>query len=552
MEPAWVNRLYFGNNLDILRRYIADESIDLVYLDPPFNSNASYNVLFRERNGTDSAAQIKAFDDFWHWDREAAATYDELTTGVRGKVGDLIEALYRFLGPNDMMAYLTMMAIRLLELRRKLKPTGSIYLHCDPTASHYLKLAMDAVFGAGQFRNEIVWKRSHPHGNVSRAYGAIHDVILFYSRNDRYAWTQPHKPYVLANGEIDPELREALLAQYSHVEEGTGRRFQATSLLNPNPNRPNLTYAFHGHTKVWRWTRERMEQAEREGRLYFPRGGDGIPREKRYVDEQEGLPLQDIWTDIPLVGPTAPERLGYPTQKPEALLERIIQASSEEGDLVLDPFCGCGTTVAVAERLHRRWIGIDITHLAISLMRSRLRDTFANDISDYRVMGEPEDLESARALAEENRHQFEYWALSLVKARPEGEPRRGADRGIDGNLYFHDDDSGKAKRCVIQVKSGKVQAAIVHALKGVLEREKAEIAALITLEEPTEPMRREALEAGFYKAHALIEPVPRVQILTIAELLHDKKLELPVAHANATFKRAPRRQKARRMTKAGD
>jgi len=539
MEPEWVNQLYFGDNLDILRRYIPDESVDLIYLDPPFNSNASYNVLFRERNGTDSAAQIKAFDDFWHWDREAAATYDQLTTGPRSKAGDLTESLYRFLGPNDMMAYLTMMAVRLVELRRTLKRTGSIYLHCDPTASHYLRLVMDAVFGAECFRNEIIWKRTSAHGGARRC-GAVHDVLLLYTKGPSYTWNQSYQEY----------RTDYVDLFFDQVDE-SGRRWKRTDLTGAGVS--------HGETgEPWRgidvtakgrhWVRPpaELEELDRQGRVHWPAKANGMPRLKQYPEDLPGVPLQDVWTDIRPIHNISRERLGYATQKPEALLYRIIQASSNEGDVVLDPFCGCGTTIAVAERLHRRWIGIDITHLAIALMKNRLHDTFDRELSPYRVIGEPEDLASARALAEENRYQFQYWALSLVNARPEGEPRKGADRGIDGNRYFRDDDSGKAKRCVIEVKSGKVQAPVIRALKGVLEREEAQVAALITLEEPTEPMRAEALQAGFYKPHALVEPVPRIQILTIAELLAGKKLELPAAHGDATFRRAPRRSKARR------
>jgi DNA modification methylase len=538
MEPAWVNRLYFGDNLDILRHHVPDQSVDLIYLDPPFNSNAGYNVLFREKDGDDSAAQIRAFDDFWHWDREAAAAYAQLTTGVRGRTGDLIESLYRFLGANDMMAYLTMMAVRLLEMRRVLKPTGSIYLHCDPTASHYLKLVMDGVFSPACFRNEIIWRRTTSHSDARRC-GNVHDTLLFYGRTDAPHWNR-----------VFQALSQDYADQYYRYEEADGRRFMSADLTGAGPG-PSRRFGERGDLgppsgRHWMYDQEGIARLLAEDRVFWTR--NGVPRLKIYLDENRGMPLQDVWDDIQPLRSWHKERLGYPTQKPEALLERVIQASSNEGDLVLDPFCGCGTTIAAAERLHRRWIGIDITHLAISLMRHRLRDTFGGDISAYRVIGEPEDLAGAHALAEENRHQFEYWALSLVQARPEGEPRKGADRGIDGNLYFHDDDSGKARRCVIQVKSGKVQAAVIHALKGVLEREKAEIAALITLEEPTEPMRREALEAGFYKAHALVEPVPRVQILTVEQLLTGGRLELPTAHGDATFKRAPRRRKARRST----
>jgi len=535
MEPDWVNQLYFGDNLDILRRYLPDDSVDLIYLDPPFNSNASYNVLFREKDGTDSAAQITAFDDFWHWDRQAVATYDELVTAGWPRVSRLMQALREFLGPNDMMAYLAMMAIRLVELRRVLKPTGSIYLHCDPTASHYLKQVMDAVFGPALLRNEIVWKRTTPKGHAYTRYPSAHDIILFYTKTDTATW----------NGAYAGYDEEYVTQFYRHVEPGTGRRYMLDNVNNPNPDRPNLTYDWKGHVRVWRWTKERMEEMERQGRLVYTKSG--LPRYKRYLDEGRGTPVTDVWADIPPVSSHAAERLHYPTQKPEALLDRIIQASSDEGDLVLDPFCGCGTTIAVAERLHRRWIGIDITHLAVALMRNRLRDAFGEELSRYQVIGEPQDLASARALALENRHQFEYWALSLVDARPEGRPRRGPDRGVDGVIYFRDDDTDKHKRCVLQVKSGRVEASDVRDLKGAMG-DRAEIAALITLEEPTQRMRSEAADAGSYHAGGLGvgKPVPRVQLLTVEGLLDRReRLELPQARAETTFKRAPRVRKSK-------
>jgi DNA modification methylase len=535
MEPNWVNQLYFGDNLDILRSHVADETVDLVYLDPPFNSNARYNVLFREKDGEDSPAQITAFDDFWHWDRHARATYDELVETAPPRVSRLVQALHDLLGPNDMLAYLVMMALRLVELRRVLKPTGSLYLHCDPTASHYLKQVLDGVFGAACFRSEIIWKRYSSHGNVRRNYGHVHDVILYYARGDDTTWNQVYVP-------LDEAYVESF---FRHVEPGTGRRYQLQNVLNPAKERPNLAYEWNGHLRVWKWTRERMQELHDQGRLEY--SSTGYPRLKQYLDEVPGEKVQDVWADIRPLAHSGRERLNYPTQKPEALLERIVTVSSNEGDVVLDPFCGCGTTVAVCERLHRRWIGIDITHLAIALMRNRLHDSFGDELGPYRVMGEPMDLGSARALAQENRHQFEYWALSLVNARPEGEPRHGADRGIDGVIHFRDDETGRHKRCVLQVKSGKVQASVVRDVKGVMEREKAEMAALITLDPPTPAMRTEAVEAGVYHAGGLGlgKPVPRLQILTIEELLAGKALELPQARAETTFKRAPRVRKGK-------
>ena len=331
-----------------------------------------------------------------------------------------------------------------------------------------------------------------------------------------------------------------MLAQYGLTEEG--RRFQATSLLNPNPDRPNLTYDFHGHHKVWRWTKERMEQAEHEGRLYFPKAGKGVPREKRYLDEQEGYPLQDVWIDKSLrLGAQDPERLGYPTQKPTPLLERLINASSNPCDVVLDPFCGCGTAIAAAQKLGREWIGIDITHLAITLIKHRLRDAFGDSLT-FEVIGEPVDQASAVMLAEQDPYQFQWWVLGLVGARPT-EQKKGADRGIDGRLYFYDDSKGGTKQIIFSVKAGHLTPAYVRDLHGVIEREKAQIGVLLTMEEPTREMRKEAASAGFYDSWGMEEAkrrYPRLQILTVEELLGGKGVDRPPSRGEVTFKKAPR------------
>ena len=547
----WKNKLYFGDNLDILREQVPDESVDLIYLDPPFNSNATYNVLFREASGEGSAAQIEAFDDTWHWNtKESGRAYDSVVTDGPKKLADLLQALYSFLGQNDMMAYLTMMAQRMVELHRVLKPTGSIYLHCDPTASHYLKLVMDAVFEPTRFRNEIVWRRYGAHNDVgqgSRHFGRVHDVILVYSKSESPQWQQ-----------LFTELDQRYVAQsYRYEEPDTGRRFRLTPLTGPGgSSKGNPVFEWKGHTRAWRYNKEKMERLDAEGRFYYSR--TGYVSQKLYLDDSQGTPVQDLWVDIPALTGTNKERLGYPTQKPEALLERIIQASSNEGDVVLDPFCGCGTAIAVAERLGRRWIGIDITHLAISLLKSRLQSTFGSKLSEYDVVGLPQDIESARALALESSHggryQFEYWALGLVDARPGNNRRKGADAGVDGYINFFDDNSGKAKTVVVQVKSGHVQRNIVATLKGDMEREKAEMGLLVTLAPPTRPMVQEAAAAGSYvPEHFPDRKFPRVQIATIEDLLNGVGPDVPrIGLADApTFRRAARRRSsegaARRM-----
>jgi site-specific DNA-methyltransferase (adenine-specific) len=522
------NHLYFGDNLDVLQRYVADESVDLVYLDPPFNSNASYNVLFKEHDGAKAAAQIKAFEDTWRWDEGAARAYQE-TVEAGGKLSETLQAFRKLVGESDMLAYLSMMAPRLQELRRVLKPTGSIYLHCDPTSSHYLKLLMDAVFGPKQIVNEVIWKRTTAKGLAFTRFASNHDVILRYAKANRWTWNAQYTDY-------DPEYVKKF---YRHVEPETGRRYQLDNLINPNPDRPNLTYEFLGVRRVWRWTRERMEKAYEDGIVVQSKPG-AVPRLKRYLDEQEGMPVGDTWHDILPIQAASAERLGYPTQKPLALLERIVQASSNEGDLVLDPFCGCGTTIDAAQKLGRRWIGIDITHLAINLIRHRLQDAYGEQIKEtYEVIGEPTSVPDARMLAEQDPYQFQWWALGLVGARPV-EEKKGADKGIDGRLYFHDDpNTRKTKQIIFSVKAGKTNAAHVRDLCHVVDREQAEMGVLISMHANTKPMRAEAADAGFYESpwgkH------PKIQLLTVSELLKGVRIDMPPAQGvNVTFKKAPK------------
>ena len=523
------NKLFYGDNLDVLRRYVRDESVDLIYLDPPFNSRQDYNVLFAEKDGTRSSSQITAFEDTWEWNLDAERAYQEVVERG-GWVSNAMQAFRTFLGNSDMMAYLAMMAPRLLELKRVLKVTGSIYLHCDPTASHYLKMLMDAVFGPEQFRNEIIWRRADPKGHAFTRFPSTHDVILAFGKTATAVWNTQYRAY------DDAYLR----SHYSSIEAGTDRRYTLSDCTNPNRNRPNLTYEWNGIVKVWRWTKDRMQRMHDEGRLVYT--SSGAPRYKRYLDEMKGTVVTSVWDDIPFINSQAAERLGYPTQKPEALLDRIIKASSNEGDIVLDPFCGCGTAVVAAQRLKRRWIGIDITPLATNLIKTRLTDIFGPEIrKSYEVVGEPTSVPDARELAKTEPTHFQYWALGLVDARPV-EERKGTDRGIDGRLYFHVDNSGKTKQIIFSVKAGQnINVAYVRDLRGVIEREKAAIGVLITMEEPTKPMTKEAAEAGFYKDESAFDTgtYPRIQILTVEQLLSGAQVQYPRL-LESTFKKAPK------------
>jgi site-specific DNA-methyltransferase (adenine-specific) len=387
-----VNNLYYGDNLDILRSQIKDESIDLIYLDPPFNSQANYNVLFRAPTGERSQAQIEAFEDTWHWNETAERAFDEVVQSSNTAAAEMLRALRTFLKENDVMAYLTMMAVRLLELHRTLKPTGSIYLHCDPTASHYLKVLMDAVFGAENFSNELIWKRTTTKNDYKQGavnWPRVHDVLLMYHRSTRIAraartFQQPFEAY-----------DENTIATFYNFKDPDGRRYRLSDVTAPGQgSRGHPQYEFKGVTRYWRYSLEKMEQLDVEGRIQFrPHGG--VPRLKVYLDEAPGIALGDVWTDVRGMHNLGTEMLGYPTQKPLALLERIINASSKEGDNVLDPFCGCGTAIHAAQKLGRQWIGIDITHLAISLIEKRLNDAFPG--ITYRVHGTPRDTDSSDA-----------------------------------------------------------------------------------------------------------------------------------------------------------
>jgi len=520
-----MNTLYYGDNLDILQRYVKDESVDLVYLDPPFNSNANYNVLFAQTDGAQSSAQIQAFEDTWQWDQNAIQTYTrEVEKG--GPVADALRAFNLILGASNMMAYLTMMAPRLQELRRVLKPTGSLYLHCDPTASHYLKVLLDMVFGAENFRSEIIWKRTSSH-NDSSDIGRTHDTVFYYSKSKDYIHNKQFQAY----------SEEYKNSHYRRIDKD-GRRFRTDNTTAMGLSGGGYTYEWNGVTKVWRYPIEKMKELHKLGRLHYTKSG--TPEYIRYLDEMPGVPLQDIWDDIPPINSQAAERLGYPTQKPLALLERIIDFSSNPGDMVLDPFCGCGTAIAAAQKLERNWIGIDITHLAIGLIKRRMEDAFGDSL-EYEVIGEPTTVDGARTLAEQDKYQFQWWALGLVGARPVDQ-KKGADHGIDGRLYFHDDNSGKTKQVVLSVKGGQhVNVSHIRDLIGVLEREKAEIGVYICLEEATKPMRAEAAQAGFYHSDTWNRDYPKVQILTIAELLDGKQIDMPpIQQVNQTFRRAKR------------
>ncbi|MCI0807957.1 MAG: restriction endonuclease [Chloroflexi bacterium] len=539
------NTLYYGDNLQVLRDF-PSECVDLIYLDPPFNSNRNYNVLFKESAGVEAEAQIQAFEDTWHWGIEGTTTWDTYNQIVQkqDEVGRMLQAFVQALGHNDVTAYLTMMAPRLVELRRVLKPTGSIYLHCDPTASHYLKVVMDSVFGATNSRTDIVWRRTNAKGLAFKGFPRDHDTLLYYTKEAKFTWNRPFVAY-------DPAYVEKF---YRFVEEGTGRRYRLSDLTNPNRDRPNLTYEWKGHVRVWRWTKQRMEEAEQHGIIQY--SSTGLAAQKRYLDEMQGQPVDSIWDDIEPVQAHSKERLGYATQKPEALLERVISASSNEGDVILDPFCGCGTAVVAAHRLGRKWIGIDITYLAVDLMQNRLKTTFPGDFKKgVQIDGEPADEAAALALAEKDKYQFQFWSVAKLGGTSRGgQNKKGADQGVDGVIGFPEVDpekSGKAahdfKQVIISVKGGNTGPSHVRDLIGTVKNESAAIGVLVTIKEPTRGMIDAAASAGVYQSNFTKKSYPKIQIITAGDIVHGKMVEMPPIESLSQYKAAP---KAKRGTQS--
>jgi site-specific DNA-methyltransferase (adenine-specific) len=527
------NKLYFGDNLHVLREHVADESVDLVYLDPPFNSNANYNILFKSPEGADSDAQIEAFEDTWHWNDNAEKAFDDVMRSGNSDAFELLRAMRAFLGDNDMMAYLAMMAVRLIELHRVLKPTGSLYLHCDPTASHYLKLLLDGVFGADKFRSEIVWRRTSSHNSAKR-WGPVHDIIFQYVKSENSTWNSVFETY--DQSYVDRFYRHSDERGRFRLDNltGAGRRTGESGMPwrgvdpaikgrhwaapNAAAKRMGLTNNYDGLSP-----HQKLDLLDANGFIHWPKTGS-VPSFKRYLEVDRGPPIQDVIVDIGAISSQAQERLGYPTQKPLALLERIIAASSNEGDVVLDPFCGCGTAVHAAQKLGRQWIGIDVTHLAVGLIEKRMKDAFPG--LAFEVVGRPQDLNSALDLAARDKHQFELWALSVVEAQPWKGGRKGADGGIDGIIYFKPDGK-RTERAIVEVKGGGVGVKDIGRLAQVIERERAPFGVFITAQNPTRAMERDAAAVGVWENELTGRRHPRLQILTLAELFQGKRPEIP-------------------------
>lgn len=509
-----MNKLYFGDNLDVLRK-IPAESVDLIYLDPPFNSNADYNIIYGTRRGGPSQAQSHAFVDTWTWGRDAQHALNE-TAERHLEAGALLDSFQRVFPGSNMLAYLAMMAVRLIEMQRVLKPTGSIYLHCDPTASHYLKTLLDAVFGPSRFLNEIIWLRANAHNFKTRMWPRQHDTLLLYSRSETFTLNPIYQPYG------PQQLKRYRPDEYGRLYTGQDLTVSLVRRLRqfvwrgvkPPPHRS------------WGASEEQLEIWYKEGRILLKKDGrprfDGL---KVYLDQQKGKQVGTVWTDIERISNTAGERLGYPTQKPLSLLERIIEASSRPGDVVLDPFCGCGTAIEAAERLKRKWIGIDVTYLAIHVIEGRLAKTFGEKIRDsYKLIGQPEDANDARALAARDWLEFQKWAVFKLGGLPKEKP--GADGGIDGIIRYHRVGIEQPNRAVVSVKGGEhVSVDAIHKLKSVVSREKAELGVLVSLEGPTRAMEREILSEG--EVGPPSRRVPKLQVVTVDQLFSKHPIEIP-------------------------
>ncbi len=483
-----LNRLYYGDNLDVMRQHIPAATVDLVYLDPPFNSNRSYNVIFNRHDvtGDAGAAQIQAFDDTWHWTPVTEQQYLTYTTGdLPSAVADALTAFRTLLGENDAMAYLVNMAPRLVELHRVLKPTGSLYLHCDPTMSHYLKVLLDTVFGAETFKNEVIWKRTGSHNSAKR-WGPQHDVILFYSKSNQYTWNRTFQPYEdsYMAGKFTTTDERGVYQAVALTGPGTrtGDSGQPWRGVDPTAKGrhwqpPSMMYDYYtqltGESLANVPTmQERLEKVDALGLIYWPTKKDGQPRFKQYLHISPGLPLQDIITDISAVNAVAAERLGYPTQKPVALLERVLEASTKPGDVVLDAFCGCGTTIDAAQKLGRKWLGVDITYISIDLIEKRLLHTYgANIRATYEVLGIPRDRASALALFSRSPFDFERWAVSLVNGQPN--QKQVGDKGIDGVARFAIDARG-ARRPGSRLRQGRPSTESVDGARPGRDRDDAE------------------------------------------------------------------------------
>jgi site-specific DNA-methyltransferase (adenine-specific) len=524
-----MNKLYFGDNLEILKSLYKEHPqgfIDLIYIDPPFNSKRNYNVLFESVDMADTKAQKEAFADTWS-NVSYMDTLNEILE-LNKNLYDFLKALDKMSNNKSSVSYLTTMTIRLIYMHKLLKDTGSFYLHCDTTMSHYLKMICDFIFSEKNFRNEIIWKRTNSKGLAFTRMAQNHDSILYYSKSDKMTF----------NIQYLPHDEKYLSDFYKYTEPDTGRIYRLGDLTNPNKDRPNLTYEFLGITRVWRWTKERMEEAYKNGIVVQTKPG-AVPALKRYLDEQEGTPVDDCWMDIANVQ-SSKEKLGYPTQKPLELLERIIKASSNEGDVVADFFCGCGTTITVAERLKRQWVGVDISHLAVKLMANRLINAFGKDVkTTFEIFGFPKDIDSAKELAENTsggRLKFEEWIVEVMLHGILNENKN--QMGYDG--YFTFDVQGEKQIGMIEVKSGGATSTQLNHFIKTVESKNGSIGVFVCFEKQiTKNMRIIAKDEGFYNEAVFGHHYPKIQIISVESLVNGDTINIPIS-TKTTFKVAPK------------
>lgn len=575
---------WYGDNLQVMREHLnKDEFVDLIYLDPPFNSQREYSRFFTESDGKPADAQRKAFEDYWTWGPEAERAYDDVVNPGKRRayvppaLSHTLELLKTILRQSDMLAYLSMMAVRVAEMRRLLKPTGSIYLHCDPTASHYLKLILDAAFGPANFQNEIIWRRTGAH-TAPKSLGRIHDIILRYSKTDESFFAPQKRSYMRRHVEERYIITEDGRTKFKpwrlgNVMTGPGATSgeSGAKWRGFDPSKKNRHWAIPGFLAdqmppdfASKGVLERLDALLKAGLIEINPGA-AWPVPVRYLSEGDGDFLADIWayqpytegtvqgtdsgidSDVAWLGPGAAERVGYPTQKPIGLLERIIKLSCPDGGMVLDPFCGCGTAVVAAQRLNRNWIGIDVTHVAVSVLKKRLEAEFPGLV--YRVRGEPEDVASARRLADERWEEFQAWFVDKVGGLPlnptdeKKVAKKGKDGGIDGVLLFRDDPKAvRSKRMIMSVKAGKqLNPEMVDALHGVVSREGAAAGVLLTAHRPTPGMYNTARAYGAYTSE-VFEPgrkYPKIQIVTVEDIFDGRWRRLDFPGANTSLKSEP-------------
>ena len=520
-----LSKLYYGDNLEIMKEKMTSESVDLIYLDPPFNSARNYNMMYTTMTGMPVSEQEEAFCDTWTLDAGKIDKMQHMPLimreyGIDDRQIQFWDALLPSLQHTQpaLLSYMIYMVERLLEMKRILKPTGSIYLHCDSTASHYIKLMMDAIFGYNNFRNEIIWKRTTGKNDAKRKFGSITDTIFFYTKGDKYSFAPQYY--------WDEDYQKYLDKTYRHIDE-TGKRYRIDNLASPTYS-PTLIYDYKGYKppeKGWRVSLETMKQLDVEGRLAFPKSLEGRIQRKRYIDEVQGKLVQSLWEDIQMLNSHSKERLGYPTQKPVALLERIINASCPEKGIVFDPFCGCGTTINAALKNKRKWIGCDIAILPVKLIKEQLTSVHRlKENKHFEIDGIPVSYEQADILSVKDKHQFQHWLVEQVGGFPT--VKKSNDKGIDGRLYIKTSEG--LKEMVLSVKGGKsVSTDEIRELRGVLDREdKAVMAGYLSLIEPTQGMYDEVAKAGMWEHEGV--KYPAMQILHVKEILEDGKgFEIP-------------------------